>query len=75
MDSARLPYKCSAMNLVPVHKRYVFGFGMIQWDVEPQIDRQNLMQLDTWNLKQGWQIIAIKCELAQVGCQYGFLPL
>lgn len=54
MDSARLPYKCFAMNLVPVHKRYVFGFGMMQRDVEPQIDRQNLMQLDTWNLKQGW---------------------
>lgn len=51
MDCARLPFKCFAMNLVPVHKRYVFGFGMMQKDVIPQIERQNLMWLDTWNLK------------------------
>jgi hypothetical protein len=29
MDTARLPAKLFAMNLIPVHKRYVFGFGML----------------------------------------------
>jgi len=38
MESARLPFKCFAMNLVTVHKRYVFGFGMMQRNVSPKID-------------------------------------
>lgn len=73
LDEAKLPYTCFAMNLLTVHKRYVFGFGMMTRDIVQET--QDFLRLDTWNISKGWEIIPIKSELPKIGCQYGFFPL
>ena len=48
---ARLPRYALRLKLLAVERRYIFGLATIEYTAG-----QNLIKLDTWNIKKGWQV-------------------
>lgn len=69
-----LPMASFALNLLAVNKRFIFGFGLTNRDIDT-MNEQRIVRLDTWASPQTWQIFTIRSELPEIGCQYGFFPL